>query len=37
MSEVYMLKRVGERTLPLNWHCVDAVFLKVVYAVYPSM
>lgn len=29
MSEVYMLKRVGERTLPLNWHCVDAVFLKV--------
>ena len=35
MSEVYMLKSVGETTslwgTPfLNWRCVDVVFLKVV-------
>ena len=36
MSEVYMLKRTGERTPPwgtpvLNWRFVDVVFLNVVY------
>ena len=30
MSEVYMLKSVGERTPVLNWRWVDVVFLNVV-------
>ena len=35
MFEMYMLKSIDERmtlyrTLVLNWHCVDVVFLKVV-------
>lgn len=42
MSEVYMLKRVGDRTPPwgtpvLNWRFMDFEFLKVVYALRPLM
>ena len=42
MSEVYLLKNLGERTLPcgtpvLNWHWVNVVFLNVVYAFRPFM
>ena len=37
VSDVYMLKSVGDITPPcqtpfLNWHCVDVLFLNVVYA-----
>ena len=39
---MYMLNSVGDRTLPcgtpfLNWHCVDVLFLNVVYALHPFM
>ena len=42
LSDVYMLKSVGDRTplceTPfLNWHCVDVLFLNVVYALRPLM
>ena len=42
MSEVYMLKRVGESTPPrgtpvLNWRCVDVLLLYVVKAFRPLM
>ena len=37
---MYMLKSVGDRTLPcgipyVNWRCVDVLFLNVVYALRP--
>ena len=37
VSDVYMLKRVGDSTPPcatpfLNWRCVDVLFLNVAYA-----
>ena len=37
VSDVYMLKSVGDRTPPcgtpvLNWRCIDVLFLNVVYA-----
>ena len=40
VSDVYMLKSVGDRTPPcetpfLNWRCVDVLFLNVVYALRP--
>ena len=39
---MYMLKSVGERTLPcgtplLNWRCVEVLLLNVVYALRPLM
>ena len=39
---MYMLKSVGDRTLPcgtpfLNCRCVDVLFLNVVYALRPLM
>ena len=42
VSDVYMLKNVGDRTPPcgtpnLNSHCVDVLFLNVVYALLPLM
>ena len=42
VSDVYMLKRVGDRTPPcgtpfLNWRSVDVLFLNVVYAFRPLM
>ena len=42
MSEVYMLKSMGERMPPfgtpdLNWRFVDEWFLNVVYAMRPLM
>ena len=42
VSDVYMLKGVGDRTPPcrtpfLNWRCVDVLFLNVVYALRPLM
>ena len=42
VSDVYMLKSVDDRTQPcgtpfLNWHCVDVLFLNVVYALRPLM
>ena len=42
VSDVYMLKSVGDSTLPcgtpfLNWRCVDVLFLNVVYALRPLM
>ena len=42
MSEVWMLKSIGERTPPcgnpdLNWRFVDEWFLNVVYAMRPLM
>ena len=42
VSDVYMLNNVGNRTLPcgtpvLNWRCIDALFLSVVYALRPLM
>ena len=42
VSDVYMLKSVGDRTPPcrtsfLKWRCVDVLFLNVVYALQPLM
>ena len=42
VSDVYMLKSVGDNTPPcrtqfLNWHFVDVLFLNVVYALRPLM
>ena len=42
VSDVYMLKSVGDRTPPcgtpfLNGRCVDVLFLNVVYALRPLM
>ena len=42
VSDVYMLKSVGDRTAPcgtpfLNWRCVDVLFLNVAYAFLPLM
>ena len=42
VSDVYMLKRVGDITPScgtpfLNWHCVDVLFLNVVYTLRPLM
>ena len=42
MSELWMLKSMGERTPPcgtpdLNWRFVDEWFLNVVYAMRPLM
>ena len=42
MSDVYMLRRVGERTPPLwtpvlNWRCIDACSMKVKHALRPLM
>ena len=42
MSDVYMLKSVGDSTPPcgtpfLNWRCVDVLFLNVVYALWHLM
>ena len=42
VSDVYMLKSVGDRTPPcgtpfLNWRCVYVLFLNVVYALRPLM
>ena len=42
ISEVQMLKSMGERTLPcgtpdLNWRFVDEWFLNVVYGMRPLM
>ena len=42
MSDVYMVKSVGECTLPcgapvLNWRCVEVCALNVVYALLPFM
>ena len=42
VSDVYMLKSVGDSTPPcgtpfLNWHCIDVLFLNVVYALHPLM
>ena len=42
VSDVYMLKSVGDRTPPcgtpfLNWRCVFCLFLNVVYALRPLM
>ena len=40
VSDMYMLKSVGDRTSPcgtpfLNWRCVDVLVLNVVYALRP--
>ena len=42
VSDVYMLKSVGDSTPPcgtpfLNWHCVDVLYLNVVYALRSLM
>ena len=42
MSDVYMLKSLGDKTPPygtpvLNWRCVDVLFLNVVYVLRPLM
>ena len=42
MSDVYILKRVDDRTPPcgillLNWRCDEDLFLNVVYALCPLM
>ena len=42
VSDVYMLKSLGDRTPPcgtpfLNWRCVDVLFLNLVYALSPLM
>ena len=42
VSDVYMLKSVGDRTPPcgtpfLNWRCVDVLFLNVLYALRSLM
>ena len=42
VSDVYMLKSVGDRTPPcgtpfLNWRCDDVLFLNVVYVLRPLM
>ena len=42
VSDMYMLKSVGDRTPPcgtpvLNWRCVDVLFLDVVHALWSLM
>ena len=42
VSDVYMLNNVGDITPPCgtpvsNWHCVDVLFMNIVYGVRPFM